>query len=218
MTNSKDFQNLPGKEHLKKDFSAELNYKLWVTKGARFYAAKRLQKKNSLSIYTIGFLSSYIIIINLFTFLPNLSLYHFAPEVLTIITISLSILVLVFSQIEALNSYSLKAEKIHSCAKEIGKLYNEWRYYKTCAKDSANINDKILDIKDRYEIILDKYDNHEDVDTHLFKANHNDYFEFPKSYVRKAYFDYYLKVYFTYHFLIFSPIIAILVYVMIVVL
>ena len=213
MKNNKDFQNLKRKEHLKKDFGAELNYKLWVTKGVRFIAAKRLEKQSNLSVFTIALLSAYIIILNLFVFIPNLNLFRSNPEGLTIFTISLSILVLVFSQIESLRNYNLKAEKLHTCAKEIGKLYNEWRYYKTCINDIVDINSRIIDISKRYEFILDKYDNHDDVDIQLFKAKHNkDFFEYSFPYVPKAHITYYIKVYFIYHLLIGVPIILFFIY------
>lgn len=213
MSDKKEFQNLPGKEHLKKDFGAELNYKLWITKGARFNAANRLKIKSTLSVYCIGFLTGYIIIINLFTFLPVSSSLQFSPTVLTITTVGLSILVLVFSLVENLKNYSLESEKIHSCAMEIGKLYNEWRYYKTLAHEKVDLVDKVLDLTQRYEIILDKYGNHENIDTHLFKVRHNYYFDFSKPYVLLAYINHYLKVYFIYHFLIFIPVVAFLIFV-----
>ncbi len=206
MNDYKDFQELPGKAHLKKDFGAELNYKLWVTKGARFYAAKRLQKKSTLSVFSIGFLSGYILIINLLAFFPEGNPFHFDTITLTITTIALSILVLIFSQIETANNYSLKADKLHNCAMEIGKIYNEWRYNKTLVKE--NLNGIIKDLTTRYEIILDKFDNHDDIDTQLFKAKHNYYFKFSKKYVTWAHINYYIKVYLKYHILIFVPIIA----------
>ena len=52
-----------GQHYLDKDFSAELNYKFWTTKGARFLASHRLKTINKLSLYSIGFLSTYLIFI-----------------------------------------------------------------------------------------------------------------------------------------------------------
>jgi len=51
--------------YLQKDFGVELNYKMWSTKGARFSASHRNRILNSLSSKTIGYLSAYLIIINL---------------------------------------------------------------------------------------------------------------------------------------------------------
>ena len=49
-------------DHLNKTFLEELNYKMWVTKGARFNASKRLALRDNWSNKAMGFLSSYLII------------------------------------------------------------------------------------------------------------------------------------------------------------
>src|SRR5690606_38180940 len=64
--------------YLKKDFGVELNYKLWITKGARFKASERNLVCGNLSARTIVYLSAYLIIVNLITiykikFLPALT-------------------------------------------------------------------------------------------------------------------------------------------------
>lgn len=61
----KKIKNCTPPPYLKKDFGVELNFKLWTTKGARFAASDRNKKLNSLSYQTIGYLSVYLIIINL---------------------------------------------------------------------------------------------------------------------------------------------------------
>ena len=53
--------------YLKKDFGVELNYKLWITKGARFKASERNLICGNLSAQTIVYLSAYLIIVNLVT-------------------------------------------------------------------------------------------------------------------------------------------------------
>ena len=53
--------------YLKKDFGVELNYKIWITKGARFSASERNRICDNLSSQTVGYLSAYLIIVNLIT-------------------------------------------------------------------------------------------------------------------------------------------------------
>ena len=94
-----------GQQYLDKDFSAELNFKFWTTKGARFFASHRLKKINKLSLYSIGFLSTYLIILGLLSFFENSIELLFTTKYLPIISISISILILIFSQLEGSNNY-----------------------------------------------------------------------------------------------------------------
>lgn len=50
---------------LKDNFDQELNYKLWSTKGARFEASTRNINQKKLSTHSVGFLSAYLIVINI---------------------------------------------------------------------------------------------------------------------------------------------------------
>lgn len=205
------FKKQPWKEYLLKDFGGELNYKLWSTKGTRFCAHRRFKKKNILSMYSIGFLSAYIIIFNLFAFLPTTSAFYIEPNILTMITISLSIIVLVFSQLEIANNYSLTADRFHKCARDIAKLYNEWRYVKTHVDDEAEKKNAIISITKKYEDVLDNYDNHEDIDYQLFKTKHPDYYHLTRFDIILANCKYYLKVQLIYHALIAIPLILFLI-------
>ncbi len=62
---SQNIKTTSGQLYLDKDFSVELNFKLWSTKGARFVASHRMKIINRLSSYSIGFLSAYLIILGL---------------------------------------------------------------------------------------------------------------------------------------------------------
>src|SRR5258706_12009614 len=89
------------KDHLNKTFLEELGHRLWNTKGIRFAASERLLTKNDLSNKAIGFLSAYLIIFGL------LSVYQIAgskildANVIAFSSTTLSILLLVFTQMEA---------------------------------------------------------------------------------------------------------------------
>lgn len=203
---NKDIETSSGQLYLNKDFSVELNYKFWTTKGARFTASSRLKKINRLSSYSIGFLSGYMIIIGLLSVFNLNNDKIVSNEQLGFITTGLSILILVFSQLESANDYALKADKFHNCALEIGELYNKLRYLKTNLKNEEEINSLAQELSIEYSNVLKKYDNHEPIDFEYFKTSKNDYFKLSKYKVFKIKCEYYFRTKFLYHFLILVPV------------
>lgn len=206
-TVKKGLTTTSGKDYLDKDFSAELNYKLWTTKGSRFTASRRLKENSKLSSYTIGFLTAYIIIINLISVFDIRTVSILTPQALAFITTGLSILVLVFSQLENANEYRLRAEKFHDCALEIGDVYNELRYIKTTLKDCNEINKESRRLSDKYGLVLRKYENHDPIDFDYFKTTKADYFLLKKHQIIWIRSKYYFKTKAMYHLLIISPIV-----------
>lgn len=200
-----------GKQYLDKDFSTELNFKLWTTKGARFTASKRLKQIGKLSSYSIGFLTAYIIIINMISVFDIVSENYLTPQALAFITTALSILVLVFSQLENANEYRFRAERFHDCALEIGELYNDLRYFKTNFDDDELINKEAKNISAKYSSLLREYENHDSIDFEYFKTTKVEYFKLSTMSVYATRFKYYLKVKFLYHTLIIFPIILFIV-------
>lgn len=194
-----------GQLYLNKDFSVELNYKFWTTKGARFTASSRLKKINKLSSYSIGFLSGYMIIIGLLSVFKLNNDQLVSSDQLGFITTGLSILILVFSQLESANDYALKADKFHNCALEIGELYNKLRYLKTNLKNEEEINSLAQELSIEYGNVLKKYENHEPIDFEYFKTSKNDYFKLSRLKVFIIQCEYYLRTKFLYHFLIIAP-------------
>lgn len=196
--------------YLQKSFAEELNYKLWVTKGARFNASDRCKKLNQLSNRTVGYLSAYLIIINMIN-IYEIPFYIKLPDnYLAFGTTALSILILVFSQFEASRNYQLDAQKHHQCALEISDLYNELREYKT---NAAGITSQQLnDIRREYENVLKKYENHEDVDLLRFKISKPNYFELSYSKCLQLKIIYWIKTSIKYHFFIVLPVICIVLF------
>lgn len=149
-------------------FEEELYDKMWKTKGNRFNAYERIRKTQKLSFYTTSLLSAYLIIVNLlepFNLLPANITTHFV----SFISVSLSIILLVYVILESSMEYSLKAQNFHNCSKEIGKLFNELEN----EMDNKPINqEKVNQISIAYSNILDKYDNHSPIDYALHKTKH----------------------------------------------
>lgn len=194
-----------GQQYLDKDFSAELNFKFWTTKGARFIASHRLKTINKLSLYSIGFLSTYLIILGLLSFFENGNKLLFTTNYLPIISISISILILIFSQLEGSNNYRLRAEKFHDCALEIGNLYNKLRCLKTSTLEKEYINKQSENLSFEYNDILKKYENHKYIDYLMFQTTKKDYFKLKKIDIINIKLRYYLSTQFLYHTLIIIP-------------
>ncbi|MBT9187822.1 SLATT domain-containing protein [Zobellia russellii] len=210
---SNELETTSGQQYLDKDFSVELNFKFWTTKGARFVASHRLKSVNKLSSYSLGFLSAYLIILGL------LSVFEVGPETpisaknFALISTSLSILILVFSQLEGFNDYRLRAEKFHDCALEISELYNKLRYLKTSSMKQDEINKLSENLSIEYSNVLKKYENHKYIDFLMFQTTKNDYFKLNLLNILIIKLRYYWSTQFLYHVLIILP--PILIYLLI---
>jgi hypothetical protein len=159
------------------DFLIELNFKFWVTKGARFKASERCEELDRRSARLVGWLSAYMI---MFSVLPlcDLEKYTLDTNESTFIAISLSIMILVFSQLEYAKNYTSKAKEYHDCALDISKLYDELRYLKSTIPEvqKTDLFEKARKLSVRYEEILQRCDNHIPIDYDMFRKQKPEYF------------------------------------------
>ena len=133
-------------EYLKdNNFEVELNYKLWITKGARFKASERCEELDARYNRIVGWVSSYLIIFSVLT-LCKIPFFTLPDNYSTFISISLSILILVFSQFAYAKNYSVHARNYHECGLEISKLYNKLRILKVKSEHSIEDVDLIKKI------------------------------------------------------------------------
>jgi hypothetical protein len=194
------------KDHLNKTFLEELNYKFWSTKGIRFKASKRLLTMDNLSNKSLAFLSSYLIILSLIFVYNIISTEIISTNFIAFGSTALSIMILVFTQIEYAQDYKTRASKFQECALKISNLYNELRIHKTLKE--LNENEVLVlckSLSDQYQDILYNYPNHDDVDYRLFKVEHKEYYELNKSKIITLKIRYYFSVKLLYHSLIFVP-------------
>ena len=199
--------------YLKGDFGIELNYKMWTTKGARFSASRRNQILHNLSSKTIGYLSAYLIIINLINIYNIPFFVKLSDNQLGFATTALSIIILIYSQFESAKNYSIKAEKFHQCSLEIAELYNELRMVKTFENiTSLQQEYRIKDISKKYDIILKQHENHLPIDRLDFIKFKPEYFELSKVKIIMIKIEKYFRIQFKYHFLIYGPVISFLIY------
>ena len=155
----------------------ELAFKMWSTKGARFCADERCKKTSKLSNFTIAFLSFEVIALSIYSLSGEMDSF-IDSKTITVSTLIFSILFLVLSIFENAKEYNLQARNYHACAIEIGKLYTTLKIELSKNKDE-DFNDSsfLKDLEIKYEAILEKYPNHEQVDYLRFKINRSDDFK-----------------------------------------
>ncbi len=196
---------IPG--YTKGEFDKQLSYNLWSTSRTRFAAAKRFQKKHELSGRTIAFSSAYLILLSL---LQVFSTQDTLNQLITYSSISLAIVILVISQIEGFSNYSLRSHLHHQCGLQVNSLYKSLRRLKA----SGDLNGKddeywasVREIDDSYDSILNKYENHSDIDFKLFKANYPKYADHRCGwfYVLRVKVLYYFSTQLFYHCMTYLP-------------
>jgi len=181
----------------------EINYKLWVTKGARFVSARRCEQCNRGSQLALTFLSGYLIIIGIAPFFIKTLSLTVDPDVIALGTTAISVLLLAYSLIESSKSYELRAHKYHNCALKVSKLYNALRRSKE--NEEGFRTAELERITETYEEILRQYENHSNLDFLLFKTQKPDYHGLSYIDVKKINLDYYFKVHLKYHLIIILP-------------
>ncbi len=194
-------------DYLDKSYLEELNYKIWSTKGARFNANERLISLSRLSNLCISLLNSYLIGIGLLSVYSIYNSNVLNENTLAYSVTCLSIILLVFSQLENAKNMSKQAKDFHNCALELSQLYNKLRIFKTLKSEQTE-NDKINfaeKIASQYEQILQKHENHDAIDHELFKSFKRKYHKLNILEATLIKLKYYFKTAFLYHLLIIAP-------------
>ena len=156
------------------DWEKELNYKLWVTKGARFVASARCRRQDYWSKLSLNLLNSYLIILGLLPFFLKATSQTVSWEMIGVAVTGISILAMVWGMHETAEQFELKSHKFHECALAIGRVYNRLRQ----AKQLPAAEKQVLlgQITEEYEDILAGHDNHEPLDFDVFKLQKPEYF------------------------------------------
>ena len=179
------------KDYLKGKFERELNYQLWVTKGARFAASKRLERMSFLSILSLSLFSAYLIIMSIMQYMIDMNELGIPDSVFTFIMVTLSILILVIGQIIDKADLQLRAKKFHKCALKIGRIYNDLRIEKSIKKNESLEEATLIELNMRYQRILSKYPNHDTVDYNKFRSDKPKYEGHDISRLKAIYFKWY---------------------------
>ena len=160
-------------------FVDNLDRKMWITKGARYNGSRRLLRKHNLSLSTIAFLSSYVLVGSVSQFI--LLLTPLQVTVINFATIAMAIFILTLSLLESSHNYQSKSRSLHDCANEISSLLETLGIYRVTLSEE-NLTQKVTEISKAYHDIIMRYgDNHEPIDNELFRAEHSK--EFSSSYM-----------------------------------
>jgi len=203
-------------DYLQKTFLEELNYKIWSTKGARFHAHSRLKRLSKISGLCNSLISVYLTAVGLLS-VYNIYNSQWISESVTAYSITcLSILALVFGQIESAKDFNVKAKEFHACGLELSHLYNELRIFKTLKLNPTPAEQEEFAKKASatYQSILEKYDNHAPIDNSRFKATKPAYHNMGKFDVFRAWFNYHISTFVIYYFLMVVPPLAIILFFM----
>lgn len=192
------------------DFEVELNFKLWVTKGARFKASERCEGLDRRSTKIVGWLSAYLIIFSVLS-ICDIEALRLPANIVSFISISISVMILVFSQFEYAMRYSTKAKAYHDCALEISKLYDELRILKS--DTSTDHLPEVKKITANYQHILEANINHLPIDYRVFMLDKPLYFNLSKFQIWGTRLSYYLKTRLAFHILVYGLPIAYILYI-----
>lgn len=170
----------------------ELNYKLWITKGARFAAARRCEDLDSCGLWATTILSAYLIIVGLVPYIPHPMFKSVSPELLGFGTTALSIILMAVTLLISIRQYPLQAKAFHECALRIGILYDRLRQAKEIG-DDVEKRSQIIKITRDYEELLPIYANHHSIDRDMFKKENPVYFTLGWWWIFKCKVGYYAR-------------------------
>ncbi len=166
------------------EYIQKINDRVWITKGSRWNAVRRLKNQSQLSVFSISLLSVFGIAVPIIQIFIDSSQCPNINKLYTLVSILLSIFILVLSILEGAKNHQVKAEKLQNNAIEISSLSKEIDFlvnYKFKQANCENERQKtIIEIqkyyKDYDKLIKLCSENHETEDYLLFKAQNYEYF------------------------------------------
>jgi hypothetical protein len=167
--------------------SGDLLKRMWITRGARYNAYRRLKKKHEMSISAKAFLSSYVLIINSLRFVNFVQLRTDQLSYISFFTMVISVFILVLSLIDSSKDYKMNADKLYNSAIEIENLYNELKRIVGSAVSAGTMERSFNTISCAYGRILQVSQvNHDLIDYYLMFNNRKKeslYGNFVKNYI-----------------------------------
>jgi hypothetical protein len=148
-----------------------LNNRIWRTKGARFNAYRRLEKKNSALTFITSFSSIHLLAIAILQLSSLVPLSVEQSKLLNFISITISIIILAYSLFEGGKEHGLKSERHHLCGIELDRCYSRLQHI-TDGDTSG-----LIKLTDEYNDVTEKHLlNHDSVDDEFFQLqNSNDF-------------------------------------------
>ena len=187
----------------------ELAYKLYYTKGARFEAHDRLKRTARLSMISSSLLNAYLIVAGLLSVYNIYSEQLISTNLTAYLITSLSILLMVFNQVEAVKQYDKRGQNFLDCALALSSLYEELRIFQSLQAQPSEqeVTDFARQIKRDYEQILKDAENHLPIDYDLYRTKKRTQHQLTHWQVANIRLKHYLSAYVFYHLLIGSPLV-----------
>ena len=132
---------------------------LQITSSARFNASRRLRLHQDVSLWAVSVFSVVLIVVPLlepFGVKTNLN-----SQLVNLLNIVAAIIILVISILVNSSNFAERSEKMHRCALELNALARDVELrIQEAGVEATNIKD----LQARYDEILTRYENHEDMD------------------------------------------------------
>jgi hypothetical protein len=146
-----------------------LLYRMHLTKGARYQAARRHQRRATASIWSIIALSMYVFTTSTILAIYDLSAFGNLEQHLIIANMVMSAFIIAFSVLEQGKKHDLKAELFLRCAQGIQRLRDELEFARRISRLSKE--DVADAVKSYNELVHDFADNHSETDYRTFRIN-----------------------------------------------
>jgi len=163
-------------------FIEKLKTDAWRTAGARYNAARRLQRRDLFATISLSMFSAVGVGLAVVQRIYNFQSGSPADNYVTALSVCLSVFLLVISLIEWGAGNSVKADRLHQNAEELNAFQRELGLVVLDfrAKTSVTTTDAATYLK-RYDEIKARCSfNHESLDDRLFVATHRDSPEFKR--------------------------------------
>lgn len=164
-----DISKLIGRDAIIKAMEKFKDNRVWVTKKARMEAEKRMNFNNNVSIVLINYYTFLVLVLSIISLKWNLG------DILTYVSVLISIALFGVSLYITLYGYKEKALSYKSCYIELTALESELEVLlldeKISDEDLLNGYSSLLS---RYDKIMDKDNNHSDIDFISHLKNQND--------------------------------------------
>lgn len=152
-------------------FAHDLSRRIWTTKGARFNAHRRLIKQNEWSLRAIAFLSVYVTVLSVAILVPAFGLSAKMQAEISVGVAGLSLLILVFSLMESSRDYRVRAERLHLCAMELGRIQQRVDF--AIAEAGGQLATSVQLLAGEYEDAIARcQENHDAIDNLMFRASY----------------------------------------------
>jgi|SRR4051812_10937870 len=131
--------------------SGTFKFRVWVTRGCYFVLCDRLRRKARYSIGSVTLLSFYVFVLSLLQIFPNLSLASAHKDILSVLTLTLSVFIIIITLLESSKNYAIDAEFSLMTAQELATLFGR------CELVEAGLSkEEAAELHREYDLILNR--------------------------------------------------------------